>query len=114
MSYSPTGAPVVDRRDGDAQVFGQLADIDQGLQAPRGGLRFGVHDEQVHRRGPDSIGEILRLAALAQDDGWGTSRLAQRAACQSDGFVMTGSNLTYEKIAETVEFPRFFGRADRI
>ena len=38
----------------------------------------------------------------------------QRAACQSDGFVMTGSNLTNEKIAETLEFPRFSGRADRI
>src|SRR5690606_17714775 len=41
-------APVVDRRDGDAQIRGQIADIDQGLQAPRGGLCFGVHDEQVH------------------------------------------------------------------
>ena len=43
-----TGAPVVDRRDRDAQIRGQLADIDQGLQTPRGGLCFGVHDEQVH------------------------------------------------------------------
>lgn len=42
------GAPVVDRRDGDAQIRGQLADIDQGLQVPRGGLRFGVHDGQMH------------------------------------------------------------------
>jgi hypothetical protein len=29
-------------------------------------------------------------------------------------YVMAGSNLTNEKIAETLEFPRFFGRADRI
>ena len=27
---------------------------------------------------------------------------------------MTGSNLTNEKIAETLEFPRLFGRADMV
>lgn len=43
------GAPVVDRRDGDAQIRGQLADIDQGLQAPRVvcGCMKGVHVGQV-------------------------------------------------------------------
>ena len=44
----------------------------------------------------------------------GDCRPNAASACQKDGFVMTGTNLTYEKIAETVEFPRFFGRADRI
>lgn len=38
----------------------------------------------------------------------------RRGEHQCDGFVMTGSNLTNEKIAETLEFPRFFGRDDRI
>ena len=38
----------VDRFSGSLLLVGQLADIDQGLQAPRGGLCFGVHNEQVH------------------------------------------------------------------
>lgn len=43
------GAPVVNSRDGDAQIRGQLADINQGLQAPRVvcGCMKGVHAGQV-------------------------------------------------------------------
>ncbi|MGK0716405.1 hypothetical protein ACR5KS_10165 [Leucobacter sp. W1153] len=57
---------------------------------------------------------ILRQHAGAAGGMLEGAKKSQRSACQSDEFVMTGSNLINEKIAETLEFPRFFGRADRI
>lgn len=60
------GAPVVDRRNGHAQVGGEFADVEQGLQAPGivCGAVFGAHVEQIgstHPRRSAPTGTIVRL-----------------------------------------------------
>lgn len=81
------GAPVVDRRDGHAQIGGELADVEQGLQTP-GVLcdAFGVHAEQVRRREPGTTTTNARLPERSGQE--------RPPRGQKDGNVMTGSNLT--------------------
>jgi len=95
------GSPVVDRRDGHTQVGGELADVEQGLQPPRVLCdAFGIHDGQVRRREPSVTASNLRLPERSDQKGL--------LRGQKDGFVMTGSNLTYGKVQETLEFPGLF------
>jgi len=100
-------APVVDRRDGHAKIFRQLADIEQWRQVGRRQRKraWAGHTDQVrdvlpgHRNHPQAT-------------------LANRAKRRSDGVslgVLNGRIRFHQrKISETPEFPRFFGRADSV
>ena len=105
------GAPVVDRRYGHAQVGGELADVEQRLQAPGVARRdvFGVHTEQVRPAPTDGPGATGTVAPLPEHGAPSGPR-----GSQSDGFSMTGSHPPTEKVPETLEFPGLLGRADRI
>ena len=72
---------------------------------------------------PKTTKEILRLAPLPQDDRRGSQDDREEPnkvlfrGCFRRGFrrVLDGRIKSHQrKIAETLEFPRFFGRADRI
>src|SRR5690606_26560441 len=104
-------APVVDRRNGYAQIGGELADVEQRLQAPgvAGRAVFGVHTEQVRPAPTHGSGATSTVAPLPERDGPRGPR-----GSQSDGFSMTGSHPPTEKVPETLEFPGPLGRADRI
>ncbi len=65
------GAPVVNRRDGHAHVGGELADVEQRLQAPGATRRvmFGVHTEQVRSAPTHESGATDMVSPLPERGG---------------------------------------------
>src|SRR5215211_6439451 len=103
------GAPVVDGRDGHAEVGRQFADVEKRFEAPRVRCRVGTHTEQVCRahRTDRSQPEPTVLYRNARP-------FVPRRSAQFDGNSMGGSSSTSKKVPETLEFPGPLRRADRI